>query len=210
MDISIPSYKLELMRRNPEMFIPARLIEVLKNKKISAMHVEGVWLGRFNNEYQPDIALLITQKNSEYKIDNHVVLNPFTRALYNLYDHAHMKGLIDPCDEPLISFLAKCIHPDGIEVESFVIAKELRGQGIGQDFYDQIDLLLSELDFKYLCGSNDASNISFYESRGRCFASQVDLIRTCPSLRWRLSWNTSPYFTVRFLDKELERNSLKV
>lgn len=199
------------LRENPDRLVPRQLVDALPGKHTYACCLKRLWLGRMDNEYLPDLALLITEQSTsdEYTrlIDEK---DGWTKALHAIHNQAIKEGLVLETDRPLISCLAHSISGDGVEILSFTIAKDLRGRGIGQGFYDDLEILLTQAGYKYLCGENDSTNINFFiDNRGRYQASQLDQVSTCNSLRQRLSWNRSPYFTVKFLDKELELVSVK-
>jgi len=67
----------------------------------------------------------------------------------------------------------------GLKVNRMVLHSQLRGHGIGFDFYQRLYTTLRELKFDYCLGSNTRSNIGFFLKTGRIrYAGERDDLQT--------------------------------
>lgn len=208
-DLYLEDEKLQLL-------VPPRLFELNNDPaKIEAVRLNE-FLGRMDNEYMPRLGALVVARefyNSEAVVQegekSYGTDKWWDTVLDNRRKIAISRGLITGRDKVLIMLIAdNSFNRDGVCVESFAVASDLRGSGVGTSFYDNFEKLLKSLGFTYIYGVNNIHNLAFFINRGRHLVNELSLVAQSkkPLVPEKLRYFT----TIKFLDCALEKEYVGV
>lgn len=191
---------LSFIARQPQLLIPSRLLELVDDPAALQASRFSLWLGSFDNGYQPSLAILIHQPagdsppRGEYHWDQ-VLARHQAIAIENQE--------LAPDRQPLVSLVAHEMPQAGIAVITYVQRKELRGRGLGTSFYRNFEEILRQLGYRYLFGSNEADSRAFFIKTGRYPFSQVQPALAQQLSRYARSCSLPEPTTIKFLDQQL-------
>jgi GNAT superfamily N-acetyltransferase len=199
--------------KNPygQLRLPGNGLDVLISPKLREATTNGVevvrydyWHGRLNQEYQPELSVLIVERGGlEFPKERQEAGD----STYPVIINGRRTRAIE---RGLISLVANDgWHRRGVEVISLVLAEDLRGQGVGYDFYDVFEDTLDRMGYGYVYGENDRTNIGFFLQRERYHVSELVPVDKPGDGLIPLALARSPYATIKFFDRELEEQSVK-
>jgi hypothetical protein len=182
----------------------------------------NTWIGTMDNGYEPQLDILVVSKNTKNVFEEK---KPYSSLYQESLDYrterAIKKGSINPEDEVVLSLIAdgdqgifRKGKAEGVEILSFILAKQFRRIGLGTMFYDHLGEIFKTVGFQYMYGQNDANNIHFFLARNRYRISELKRLPNgelphIDILGKTFSNNKGETQTIEFLDKELERTSVE-
>lgn len=200
--------KLMLPEEKLEVLIPPKLRGVIPDGSMLDVIRLDQWIGRMDDEILPVLSVLIVNRhvfNAPIEFQERGD-NNWSEAINTKRAKAIELSKLSANDRVIASFIAdNSWNEYGIFVHSFILSEELRGRGIGEDFYRNFEELAQVLGFKYLYGVNDHDNIGFFLKSGRYLLDQVRTERKNlfhPSV-------VDSITTVKFLDQEFEGECVK-
>lgn len=203
---------LRSLYANPSLLIPQRLLEIKgQGSEIAAIPFE-VELGRLDQEYTPELAVIIFErdgfsKNSKEQEET----DKWDKVLEHQRQIALKRKALGGKDRPLLSVIATEYHPTGVEVLGYIQATSLRKRQIGKAFFGHFESLLWQMGYKHLWGSHSPENIGFFLKIGRFTVDQL-----IPTALTKNGLSPIPYYdlspgiaAIKFLDKEMEKECVK-
>ncbi|MEX2028485.1 MAG: hypothetical protein WD988_03260 [Candidatus Curtissbacteria bacterium] len=185
------------------MLIPPGLVERASDPtKVEIVRLDQ-WLGRMDQEFKPALHLLVVERDAEPVVpDEH-----WNEVLTGWSKKGVEEGKIGEGDKPLLLLVANDgLNPlgqAGVEVITFVLNSDLRGSGIGSQFYDRFEEIVRTLGYDYIFGSNNETNVGFFLKRGRYRASELK--QDVDGHRFLAPKGKNPDLTtVKFLNPEFE------
>ncbi len=194
---------LGVLGGDPDSFVPFRLKELVDRKRIVATsypYVEGHPFA--DNSYNVDLALIITEvQDSRYGEDPDQAQLYWNKVLEKQRQLALASGRIDYNQRPLLSLLAHSTNQMGVDVLSFIVAPNLRREGVGSEFYTLFEDKLRDNNYHYIGGDNLlTTDPKFYrEGQERRPVSSLD-----PYVIKRLGLNTQGSRSIKFLNDYFE------
>ena len=162
---------LQLLQSEPELLVPARLLELVDHPEMVRAIPLNIQLGRADKKFCPELSIIIVgqedipQSSAKNSIWEQVI---FDRRLTALE-----RGLIEQKDQVLISLIADSLYKYIVVVESYIEAAPLRGRGLVKAFYRNFESLLAQMDYQCMCAISDRS-LQFCLRAGWQKISQLD------------------------------------
>lgn len=195
--------KLELIQENPTLLIPHRLLELAKKPQSVVVIPREVYLGKFDEEYKPPIALLFAERDSlaQPTAIQETDGSLWGRVMNTQRQKAIEEGLLTQRDQVLLWTIARPWHPSGVFIESYIDAQSLRRQHLGREFFYNAEALFQSLGYKYWGGQANQDNLAFYLKLGAITTEQVDpnVLPVYPR---------SSLHTIKFMDEDLAAEAL--
>lgn len=190
---------LRLLDVDLSLLIPSRLLELVSDPaRVIVVRLPNA-LGRLDNEYFPKLSVVVVEKDA-YDESRSIQDEDkkWSFIINNRRRDAIERGLISDRDRALISFIADdSFNPRGVEVKSLILERDIRGRGIGSEFYANVEEIVRSLGYKYIYGDNDISNFEFFLNTGRNLVAKLGVTKgLVPEPRM--------YTTIKFLDPKFE------
>lgn len=197
---------LATLGRQPNVFLSDELVKSLHPAPVRVVRLP-ITLGSFDNEYTPDIAVGIVQKNAfpDPVNDQEVEDSTFEQCLNHRRRVAVNHGLMSPEDRLIGLLIANNRRLNGISVASLILSQTHRGRGLARIFYRHFQETVKDLA-DYLYGDHSCSRyLDFFIKDGAIptaklhpdvFDRQSDVYLGIPS---------SPTHSIKFLNPDLER-----
>lgn len=195
---------LRLIGQQPEKLVTPK-ISNFSDRAIKAINLPLIF-GRFDNEYAPDVAIALIEKNAFLKplTNQEIDTDWFSNALNCYRQLAIDRELMRDRDRLVAALIAHPRTAQGIEVQSIVLASEFRGLGIGSEFYRNFQEMVEKMGYSHLYGDHSASqHQSFFINDG---AYPTDLLNPLVFDRnsgFYLNVPRSSKHTIKFLDPQL-------
>ncbi len=199
---SPPSRKLRLPEEDLGILIPPRLLEVAENPgKVEAVKLDH-WVGRLDQEFKPALHVLIVERGAGDTLDTGESWN---ETIADTKEIAVSEGRLESDDRPLLFLMADDgWTPNGVKVLSFIVNSAYRGTGIGSQFYERFEAIVSKMGYSFIFGDNELGNIGFFLGIGRYRANELNQeLETSRSLVPQ--YKRAEFTTVKFFNPGLER-----
>lgn len=185
--------------------IPGYLREMV-NGQVTALRVDAWIGGKLDQEFLAPLAVLIIEKDVYNGTAKEKEAGTHWEQIINLRKvEAIKQGLIGEDDRILI-YLEADNTPDskGVLVHRYVLPEHLRRKGLGRAFYLNLEAVLKESGFEYICGYNGNAAIRFFLNLGR-----YEVVQLKPEfLRERLL-DACDINTIKFLDRRVEVEAVR-
>lgn len=195
---------LRTLQQNPDVLIPDRLHELVKNPVEAASF--NMYLGRIDDLHEPALSVLFVEKNglANPGINQEEKDDIWARVINENRLNAISQASITSNDKVLALIIAHDIFRTGVKIESYVQIEELRRKHIGKAFFDNFATILQKQGARYMTGINSTESLAFFLKTGWYPGYQL---KTQESMRPPL-WlpKTYPRQTsiTKFLDRNLE------
>ena len=177
---------LQELNLNPSVLIPPRLLELLPNPQNVIAVPFTTWLGRMDQEYQPNLSVILVYRDWQASLieSPSAAETIWERILSHDHKESVQQGLITGSEKPLLTFhaLESTIFPLGVWIEMFVIHRDLRGQGVGKSFFQNLEHILKAMNYKIMYGETKDA-FGFFLATGWRPTDQLQTI-VPPDLEW--------------------------
>jgi GNAT superfamily N-acetyltransferase len=190
---------LSTLAKTPEILIPWRLRQYVDRQRTAAT-AYTYSVGHFfdDNGYDANLAVLVSEVlDRSYQPDPETTEIFWNKVMEDHRKRALSQEKIDEKHRPLMSVVAHSPDQMGVDMMYFVLAPELRGEGLGTDFYEEFENELRRRGYHYISGDNRmTTQPRFYrEGQGRQPVNTLD-----PYIVRRLGLDPKPSRTIKFLD----------